>query len=164
MIYVLETIPSEPIKIGTAFRPEQRKLSLQSGNPNKLKIMMTFEGGHELENKIHKDLKAYKVEHTKEWFRRADEVFVYLAKYLNPKSEEHNGKEYIVLWRETEESKTEFCPFCGSRHQHGIGDGHRVSHCAPGEDIFTRQSDGKVFYQNNGYFVRTKNNKKHNSQ
>jgi len=161
MIYVIETGPEDPIKIGTAFRPEKRMKTLQSGNHNPLKIMMSFEGGHGLESKIHKDLEQYRVKPSKEWFRRTDEVFAYLIKLqtVNPKTEIHEGKEYIVLWRETVESETDFCPFCGSRHQHGIGDGHRSSHCAPGEETFTRQSDGKIFYQKNGYFVRTKNKK-----
>lgn len=25
------------------------------------------------------------------------------------------------------------CPFCGQQHSHGVGAGHRVPHCYPGE-------------------------------
>lgn len=160
MIYVIEAGIDGPLKIGTAFRPEQRKKGLQVGNHNDLTILMTFEGGPALETQIHKDLEQYKIRKDGEWFHHVEGVLSYLIKLqtVNPKTETHDGKEYITLWRETVESMTDFCPFCGSRHQHGIGDGHRVSHCAPGEETFTRQSDGKVFYQKNGYFVRTKNN------
>ena len=75
---------------------------------------------------------------------------------LEPKTEWLEGNEYIVLWRETEESPTAFCPFCGKRHTHGQGDGHRTEHCAFGNETFVRKSDGKIFESRRGYLVRTK--------
>ena len=160
MIYVIEEGENGPIKIGTAVNPESRIKTLQSGNSRRLNVVMIFEGNHALENKIHKDLSVHKVRDNGEWFYPNDQVFSYLNKLscIEPNTEWLNGKEYIVLWREKEKSETEFCPFCGKRHIHGKGDGHRVSHCTSGEDIFTRKSDGKVFKQSQGYIVRTKQN------
>jgi hypothetical protein len=156
MIYVIEESINGPIKIGTAVNLEKRLKSLQCGNPRQLNIIMTFEGGPVLENKIQKDLSKYKIRD--EWFYRVDEVFSYLKNLstIEPKTEFQDGKEYIVLWRDTEESPTEFCPFCGKRHTHGQGDGHRETHCAFGEETFIRKSNGKVFKQSQGYIVRTK--------
>jgi hypothetical protein len=160
MIYVLEEGINGPIKIGTSSNPTKRKKYLQIGNSKQLNLIMVFEGGRSLENKIHKDLSKHRDRSRKdgEWFNRNDAVFKYLNELspVEPKTEWLNGYEYIVLWRETEESPTDFCPFCGKRHTHGQGDGHRTEHCAFGNETFTRKSDGKIFEQNKGYIVRTK--------
>ena len=159
MIYVLEEGINGPIKIGTAVNPKKRLQSLQGGNSKQLNMIMTFEGGSALENQIHKDLAKYKIRDEGEWFYRVDEVFSYLKNLstIEPETEFHDGKEYVVLWRDTEESPTEFCPWCGKRHTHGQGDGHRVTHCGFGQETFTRNSDGKVFNQSQGYIIKTKN-------
>ncbi|MFW8602511.1 GIY-YIG nuclease family protein [Desulfobacterota bacterium M19] len=159
MIYVIEEGTNGPLKIGTTVDIEKRIKTLQAGNSKQLNVIMTFEGGPSLENKIHKALDKHRVPGTKEWFYRVDEVFSYIQKLstIEPKTEIQDGKEFIVLWRDTEKSPTEFCPWCGKRHAHGQGDGHRVTHCAFGEETFIRNSDGKVFNQSQGYIIRTKN-------
>ncbi len=159
MIYVIEEGLNGPLKIGTTDNLEKRLKTLQGGNSKQLHIIMSFEGDSKLESKIHNDLAEFKIRKKGEWFHRDEKVFSYLKNIspIEPKTEFHNGEEYIVLWRENEESPTDFCPFCGKRHIHGKGDGHRVSHCAFDDGIFTRKSDGKIFKQSQGYFVRTKN-------
>ena len=159
MIYVIEEGLNGPLKIGTTVNLEERLKTLQGGNSKQLQIIMSFECGSKLESKIHNDLTEFKIREKGEWFYRDDKVFKYLNHIspIEPKTEFQDGEEYIVLWRENEESPTDFCPFCGKRHIHGKGDGHRVSHCAFGEDTFTRKSDGKIFKQSQGYIVRTKN-------
>jgi len=159
MIYVIEEGLNGPLKIGTTVNLEERLKTLQGGNSKQLKIIMSFEGGSTLENKIHKDLAEFKIRKNGEWFYRDEKVFSYLKKIspFEPKTEIQDGEEYVVLWRETEDSPTDFCPFCGKRHTHGKGDGHRVSHCAFDDDTFTRKSDGKIFKQSQGYIVKTKN-------
>lgn len=163
MIYVIEEGLNGQIKIGTSSNPTKRLKSLQGGNSKRLKIIMAFEGGRSLENKIHKDLLKHRDSNRKdgEWFDRNDAVFSYLNDLspLQPKTEWLNGHEYILLWRDTEELPTDYCPFCGKRHTHGQGDGHRTEHCAFGIKVFTRKSDGKIFEQCKGYIVRTKNKK-----
>ena len=162
MIYVFEEDINGPIKIGTTSNPAKRKKTLQSGNSKPLHLIMEFEGGHSLENKIHKDLAKHRIREDGEWFSRNHAVFKYLNELspVEPKTEWREGNEYIVLWRGTEESPTDYCPFCGKRHTHGQGDGHRTEHCAFGNDTFTRKSDGKIFKQSQGYVVRTKKLKK----
>ena len=164
MIYVIEEGLNGSIKIGYAKNPDKRKLTLQGGNSRALNIITIFEGDMSLEKKIHRDLSKHRIRKDGEWFYRNEEVFGYLNKLspIEPKTEWQNGEEYIVLWRETEDSPTDYCPFCGKRHSHGQGDGHRTSHCAFGNDTFTRKSDGKIFKQSRGYVVRTK--KPHNQK
>ena len=74
-----------------------------------------------------------------------------------------DGKLYLILHRQTENSKTQTCPFCGGKHTHGGGDGHRAVHCtAPGgcehvlgaSTIF-RNVEGQVFDANDGYIIKT---------
>jgi len=68
--------------------------------------------------------------------------------------EMHDGKPYLVLRRPMEDALTEPCPFCNDPHLHGLGDGHRVSHCI-GRDVTLTLSDGTVLRQDRGYMVRT---------
>jgi hypothetical protein len=44
-----------------------------------------------------------------------------------------DGTAYLVLYRNTDISTTDPCPFCGECHDHGFGDGFRSSHCRPME-------------------------------
>ena len=63
----------------------------------------------------------------------------------------HDGK-HLILCRDTESSPTDQCPFCGERHSHGIGDGHRTAHCrVDGAEVEVgeltlRQTDGYVVH------------------
>ena len=159
MIYVIEEGINGPVKIGTAVDIKKRIKALQAGNSKKLNLLITFEGDRSLECKIHKALDKYRIPGTKEWFYRVNEVFSYLQKLstVEPSTEIQDDQEYIVLWRDTEKSPTEFCPWCGKRHFHGQIDGHRAAHCTFGKKTFTRRSDGKVFKQSQGYIVKTRN-------
>jgi hypothetical protein len=57
--------------------------------------------------------------------------------------EYENG--FPVLYRDTEDSTTDPCPYCGNGHYHGKGDGHRVSHCP------------RPHTDNKGYVIKTRN-------
>ena len=46
-----------------------------------------------------------------------------------PDFEVHNGVKYPIIWRKKGQKETDACPFCKCIHTHGIGEGHRVSHC-----------------------------------
>ena len=121
---------------------------------------MSFEGSFPLETRIKKDLEKYRIQGTTEWFYREGEVFSYLQKLstVEPQTTFYHDDEFVLLWRNSENSRLEFCPFCGSRHKHGKGDGHRVAHCSHTQcaKSFTRKSDGKTFKQSKGYFIQTK--------
>lgn len=61
----------------------------------------------------------------------------------------------LILKRKTGEQKTFPCHFCGIKHLHGRGDGHRVAHCGTGEyDFFVIADDGTILYQSDGYIIK----------
>jgi hypothetical protein len=62
-------------------------------------------------------------------------------------------KNYLVLSRK-KGKPTEKCPFCNKGHVHGLGDGHRIAHCATGykETVIV---GNKMVYQKDGYFIET---------
>jgi hypothetical protein len=72
------------------------------------------------------------------------------------------GHKFAILWRDSEDAPCEPCPFCGRRHTHGKGDGHRVPHCSDenghslmfGEERTVTAYDGTVLRQRDGYIVQ----------
>jgi hypothetical protein len=77
-----------------------------------------------------------------------------------PTYETIQSRPYAVLWRDTPESKTDPCPFCGKEHIHSggaDGDGHRVAHC--GKDNVREEAqaeDGTVLRRSHGYIIRSR--------
>ena len=46
------------------------------------------------------------------------------------------------------------CPFCGQKHKHGKGDGHRVADCGHSDKIGYFVAKDGVCDARNGYFIR----------
>ncbi|ABI82018.1 hypothetical protein Pcar_3404 [Syntrophotalea carbinolica DSM 2380] len=157
MIYIIEEGENGPLKIGFAADIEGRIKTLQVGNSQELNLVMSFEGSSDLENKIHKNLSRHRIRSNGEWFYNNAAVWEYLKTLstVEPDTEFIGQTEYLVLKREAVDSKAENCPFCGIRHTHGIGDGHRVAHCSTNNNVFIRKSDGKCFEQKKGYIIKT---------
>ena len=57
-----------PFKIGFSANPASRLLSIQTGNPYRLRIVKTWEGGVEEEKNIHAILQDFKSTGGSEWF------------------------------------------------------------------------------------------------
>jgi hypothetical protein len=70
-----------------------------------------------------------------------------------PPIEHEDGR--LVLWRDTERSPTDQCPFCGANHGHGLGDGHRAAHCVI-KGVAVTAPDGTVLDNSHGYVLRTR--------
>ncbi len=66
-----------------------------------------------------------------------------------------SGKPLLILKRKKGSELTSLCPFCGTGHYHGTGDGHRISHCADGSNKFVIAPDGTMLYENDGYVLVT---------
>lgn len=66
-----------------------------------------------------------------------------------------SDRPYLILKRKKGEKETVPCPFCGTVHLHGLGDGHRVAHCATGSKEFVTAPDGTILYEKNGYVIVT---------
>ena len=122
MIYFIQVENNGPFKIGTAKHPEQRLKDLQIGNHKVLRLIAVIPGESHLER-------------NGEWFNPTPQVLDYIQ---NIQFVENEGL-HAVLWRNTEESETDTCPFCGRRHRHGTGDGHRVVHCGNSDTVWTKK-------------------------
>lgn len=59
--------PDAPIKIGTAKRPARRVAALQTACAERLVVLATCAGGHELEREYHQRFSDHKI--SGEWFR-----------------------------------------------------------------------------------------------
>jgi hypothetical protein len=149
------------IKIGKTNDLQERLRALQQGNPHKLNIIVTIPGSFNLEGKIHEDLKAF--QHGHEWFNPTDEVLNYIEEIRWIDYDIIDGIPMAILWRETPDSPTDHCPFCGERHRHEEKDGHYEADCArwwlpnEGGSIKRESRDGIILKGNNGYIIRTRN-------
>lgn len=155
MVYFIQEGDNGPIKIGKAVSVERRFKYLQISHHKELTILQVIPGGAERESKIKKDLIKFRIKG--EWFQPTPEVFEYMRCVKYAEYELLNGRPRAVLYRENENAKTEICPFCGKRHIHGIGDGHRTAHCTDGSKEITAE-DGTVLTKDHDYILRTKKN------
>lgn len=97
--------------------------------------------------------------------RAPDGWWYYSPEFIE--TEEYGGKPHLVLWRQTEDDPLGPCLFCGRRHIHGEGDGHRGSHCNNGcasipKGCFLRVARVGllVLREEDGYIVKTRKPKK----
>tara|TARA_B100000085_G_C18500857_1_gene495419 strand:- start:895 stop:1200 length:306 start_codon:yes stop_codon:yes gene_type:complete len=65
-LYIIQSDVTGMIKIGRSKNPRKRLKQLQTGNPNKLKLIAAFEGQGWREKIIHERLSRYRLEG--EWF------------------------------------------------------------------------------------------------
>lgn len=72
------------------------------------------------------------------------------------KYENWNGVNTAVLWRKKGSKKTDTCIFCGKKHTHGEGEGHRVPHCINDDRLITliEFKNGVVLNFKDGYILR----------
>lgn len=76
-VYFIKDLITGNIKIGRAVNPIKRLKSLQTGNPNKLVIVTTQEGGEKLENELHRRFAASRI--IGEWFSPSKELEDYIS-------------------------------------------------------------------------------------
>lgn len=155
MIYFIQSGPDGPIKIGKAVDPQKRLQTLQIGTHETLRLLAVIPGDRKREAEIHRHLKAHR--HRGEWFAATAEVLAYISGLRDVEYEMIDGRAYAVLRRERAGSPTSFCPFCGDRHIHGIGDGHRGAHCARVVWPEVETSDGTILRQSDGYIIASRN-------
>ena len=65
-LYIIQSDKTGMIKIGRSKDPEKRLKQLQTGNPNKLKLIACFKNEGWREKQIHESLRAYRLKG--EWF------------------------------------------------------------------------------------------------
>ena len=65
-LYIIQSDKTGMIKIGRSKNPQKRLKQLQTGNPNKLKLIASFKGEGWKEKIVHERLDRYRLEG--EWF------------------------------------------------------------------------------------------------
>ena len=65
-LYIIQSDLTGMIKIGRSRHPQKRLKQLQTGNPNKLRLIKSFEGQGWREGFLHERLKEFRLEG--EWF------------------------------------------------------------------------------------------------
>lgn len=71
-IYFILAVGTGRVKIGTTINIDQRMVDIQCGSPFPLLLLFCIDGGVQIERKIHKYLKKYRI--LGEWFDMTDEV------------------------------------------------------------------------------------------
>jgi len=174
MVYFIQQGENGPIKIGTANDPKKRLKELQTGNPSRLYLLGMVRGSTEREHHLHKRLTEHQTREKGEWFDPTDEVFAVIeeARENDEVEFERLGGDriYPVLYRDTADADTDPCPYCGTKHIHGTGDGHRVAHCPTPprenrhqfeketgqEEWYIVAADGRIVTRDRGYIVRSR--------
>tara|TARA_A100001015_G_C14951098_1_gene696792 strand:+ start:18 stop:311 length:294 start_codon:yes stop_codon:yes gene_type:complete len=67
-LYIIQSDKNGAIKIGRSKNPPKRLKQLQTGCPDKLKIILVVENMGHLEKNLHQRLKDYKSRKKGEWF------------------------------------------------------------------------------------------------
>ncbi len=80
-VYAIHCPNKAEVKIGYSSNPIARLSQLQTGNTDRLDLLMTFPGGRELEQTIHEELQHLRV--TGEWFNIDWTVLPTLEKHAN---------------------------------------------------------------------------------
>lgn len=154
MIYFIQRGEDGPVKIGTSVDPDTRLRTLQTAVPEPLKLLDVIPGDRKREVEIQRDLAPFRI--NREWFEPAAELLTYIRSLRAVEFVVEDGRPYAVLVRNAVESPTSPCPFCGKRHIHGVGDGHRIAHCTKVVRPEIRTSDGTTLRQSHGYIIVTR--------
>jgi hypothetical protein len=154
MIYFIQEGNAGPIKIGFAIDPWKRIEQIQIGNSEKLNMLRTIPGNKKREREIHKLLSAYKKRG--EWYEPTIEVIEFIKGLDELEYEVMDLRAYAVIRRDTENSETDYCPFCGKKHRHGKGDGHRGVHCSSPAAREEVQAGNVTLRKSDGYIIRTR--------
>jgi hypothetical protein len=152
MIYFFQEGQNGPIKVGFSVDTAARLRTHQTSNSEPLRVIAVAPGDRQREAEIKRRLKP----HLKrgEWFHPVPEVFALIKEIQTPEYKVEDLRAYAVLRRDSVDSPTRPCPFCGLPHTHGLGDNHRVAHC--GDDALDEVKSGDVtLRRSDGYFLIT---------
>ena len=61
--------------------------------------------------------------------------------------------EFPIAYQDINTGILESCPYCGRRHTHSIGSGHRVTHCTNKGDIKIKLLNGATISSHSGYYL-----------
>ena len=163
MVYFIQAGANGPIKIGASTVPQIHLDRLQQGNHEELKIVAEIPGERSLGMKVREDLKAF--ERERQWFNPTDEVLGYIERMQLVEYDIVDGVTLAILWRDSENSQTDHCPFCGERHKHEGKDGRYEVGCLS-RNLGKQQSVERIVEEtilketilspDDGYIIRTR--------
>lgn len=143
-----------PIKIGLTFNVQRRLAQAQTFHYRPVTLLGHFPGSQGLETALQKRFAEHRLQG--EWFAFNDELFNLAKGIFNVEYETDSGRNWLVLYRQSDKKMTDPCPFCLVPHSHGIGDGHRVAHCLPQYGRTSIQAiDGTILDRDDGYIINT---------
>jgi len=67
-LYIIQSDKTGDIKIGRSKHPQKRLKQLQTGSPQKLKLLVVVENKGNIEKNIHRRLDRYRSRRNGEWF------------------------------------------------------------------------------------------------
>ena len=127
-VYFVEAVESKRIKIGFAHDVDVRVKLLQTGSPERLRVLAVIHSApasHERE--LHERFADARLHG--EWFAPADALLAFIRHVLNPAP----ADKVPVVQGTLTASGTRIsvvCPYCLREHFHGAAaGGHRLSHC-----------------------------------
>ncbi len=162
MIYFIQAGSDGPIKIGYAQNPESRRRELQTGNHKELNLIGVIPGNSEREDSIHNDLQDYRYRAGSEWFKATPKVLDYIDEVTRVDYQIIGGIARAIIWRnDNEPFITDYCPFCGDRHNYSGEDGLTEVGCFDQSlwlfpRVVRTAADGTVLKQSDGYIARTR--------
>ena len=155
-IYFMQIGENGPIKIGLTFKVQRRLAQAQTFNYQPITLLSSFPGSQTLETVLLKRFSRHRLRG--EWFEFNDELFNLTKGVFNVEYESSGDKNWLVLYRQSDNRMTDPCPFCLVPHSHGIGDGHRVAHCLPQYGFSSIKTlDGTTLHRDDGYIIKTRN-------
>ncbi|HEX9080214.1 MAG TPA: hypothetical protein VF795_11525, partial [Desulfuromonadaceae bacterium] len=133
----------------------QRLAQAQTFNYQPITLIGQILGNQSLEISLQKRFSSYRLQG--EWFSFNKELNNLAKGIFDVAYERLGDRDYLVLFRQTDKSKTEYCPFCLAQHTHGVGDGHRTAHCPPqyGRECITT-IDGTILHREHGYIIKSR--------
>jgi len=154
MVYFVQYGSNGPIKMGYAIEPWRRVKQLQTASHEELVLLRSIPGSRKRESEIKKHL----IVHRKrgEWYEPASEVLGFIKSLDEAEYEVIDNRAYAVLRRDRDDERTDACPFCSVKHNHGSGDGHRAAHCTTSGTVQEVKSGAVTLSQQDGYIIRTR--------
>lgn len=112
MIYAIQAGDDGPVKFGRANNPRSRLNELQTGNPQKLRLLVESDIPNEQEKWIHEWLSEYRL--VGEWFKPHERVFDFVEVLIDANRIKEFGYEF---------DDPLLCPCCVFREKHYVAHG-----------------------------------------
>ncbi len=155
MIYIIQAGEDGPVRIEETIDPEKWLRVQQRYHYQELRIIQQIPGGPEQKAEISSTIQEHLIRNG--WYRAVTDVIDFIRELKKPEYLKIGDRAIAILYRATNDSSTELCPFCGYSHKHGTGDSFRSAHCMKGRaDRYVVAKDGTKLFREHGYIIKTR--------